>query len=437
MKRFQELLMKDLGWKLLSVAIAATMWFMVISINQPIDTRTYSTTLVLEGEESLAARGLTIANREELEEMKIGVKIKAQRTSLDRLSQRQAELISASIDLSALNYVESGDVLTLPVTTNIANGAAGYTVESKTPSSVDVKVETLVSKEFPVQISWNGETPSDMMQLAPILSSKTVMVKGAQSLVNSVAVVRVFVNVADAQEHKDTVVTPVAYDKEGNTVRGVIFSEESITISYHRTQEEKEVPIVVDTTGTPAEGYHVVDINVAPQTVRINAAPEILQNIQSIPLNSIDVNHASANVTKTISLASYLPKGVSVIGQSSVQVTIYITKGEERQFDISSGQITVQNGKQDYTYTIPDGQMILMGRPEDLTKVQVSAITGKVDVANLEDGESTNIIEWMVPDGIQVVSSNITVTAVSKAEEPPTEHEDAVESLPIEPPTVS
>ena len=30
MKRFQKLLMKDLGWKLLSVAIATTMWFMVI-----------------------------------------------------------------------------------------------------------------------------------------------------------------------------------------------------------------------------------------------------------------------------------------------------------------------------------------------------------------------------------------------------------------------
>lgn len=32
MKKFQELLTKDLGWKLLSIAIAATMWFMVINI---------------------------------------------------------------------------------------------------------------------------------------------------------------------------------------------------------------------------------------------------------------------------------------------------------------------------------------------------------------------------------------------------------------------
>ena len=68
MKRFQELLMKDLGWKLLSVAIAATMWFMVISINQPIDTRTYSTTLILEGEETLTEEGLTIVNRQTMED---------------------------------------------------------------------------------------------------------------------------------------------------------------------------------------------------------------------------------------------------------------------------------------------------------------------------------------------------------------------------------
>ena len=42
MKKFQELLTKDLGWKLLSIAIAATMWFMVINITQPVDTRSYS-----------------------------------------------------------------------------------------------------------------------------------------------------------------------------------------------------------------------------------------------------------------------------------------------------------------------------------------------------------------------------------------------------------
>ncbi len=54
MKRFQELLMKDIGWKLLSVAIAAVMWFMVINITQPVDTRGYSRPLVLAGKHGYA-----------------------------------------------------------------------------------------------------------------------------------------------------------------------------------------------------------------------------------------------------------------------------------------------------------------------------------------------------------------------------------------------
>ena len=86
MKKFQELLTKDLGWKLLSIAIAATMWFMVINITQPVDTRSYSRPLTLENMDTLTSRGLTVGNAEELKNTKITVKVKAQRTALDRLT---------------------------------------------------------------------------------------------------------------------------------------------------------------------------------------------------------------------------------------------------------------------------------------------------------------------------------------------------------------
>ena len=70
MKRFQELLMKDLGWKLLSVAIAAIMWFMVINITQPVETRSYSRPLSIENLDALTSRDLTVGNLEELKKYK-------------------------------------------------------------------------------------------------------------------------------------------------------------------------------------------------------------------------------------------------------------------------------------------------------------------------------------------------------------------------------
>ena len=223
--------MKDLGWKLLSVAIAATLWFMVISINQPIDTRTYSTTLQITGEETLTARGLTIANLQDLEGTKISIKVKAQRTALDRLSQRQADLITASIDVSGLSYVQSGDQVTLPIDVQVGNGASGYTVESKVPGTAEVWVETLSSKEFPVEVVLNGELPQETTLSDPYLSSETVMVRGAQSAVNRVVAVRVSVNATEAAEQGEISVRPIAYDREGNTVTDVTFSADSVTVS--------------------------------------------------------------------------------------------------------------------------------------------------------------------------------------------------------------
>ena len=97
MKKFQELLTKDLGWKLLSIAIAATMWFMVINITQPVDTRSYSRPLTLENMDTLTSRGLTVGNAEELKNTKITVKVKAQRTALDRLDYRLGGFIRAGL----------------------------------------------------------------------------------------------------------------------------------------------------------------------------------------------------------------------------------------------------------------------------------------------------------------------------------------------------
>lgn len=420
MKRFQELLMKDLGWKLLSVAIAATMWFMVISINQPIDTRTYSTTLVLEGEETLTAEGLTIANRQSLEDTKVSVKVKAQRTSLDRLSQRQTELIEATMDLSALRNAQSGDTITLPVNVTIAGGASGYTIENKTPSSLEIQVENLISREFPIQVMLSGESQSSGRLSEPTLSQDTLMVKGAQSAVNSVAAVRIFVDAAEAVSTGQITATPVAYDAEGNTVQGVTFSQDSITVSY-RMQGEKEVPIQVSTTGTPAAEYHVANILCMPQKVTLAGTEEDLAKIHSITLDAIDVTGASETMHETVSLSHYLPSGVTAKSNSSVLVTVTFSKSEdtEAQLQIPASQITIQHQQEGYTYLLPDHIPIVL-QGENTADVTTSQISGTVDVSGLEEGESTATVVWQLPEGVTAADTSVLVTVTA----PPPEQEE-------------
>ena len=134
MKKFQEILFKDFGWKLLSIAIATVLWFMVINIDQPIDTRAYNRPLVIENMQVLTDRGLAIGNLEELKNTKITVKVKAQRTALDRLNQNP-EWITATVDLSDLSHANNGDIVSVPVSVSIQGGNT-YNITSKTPAAV-------------------------------------------------------------------------------------------------------------------------------------------------------------------------------------------------------------------------------------------------------------------------------------------------------------
>lgn len=403
--------MKDLGWKLLSVAIATTMWFMVISINQPIDTRSYSTTLQLVGEETLTARGLTVANREELTNTKVSIKVKAQRTALDRLSQRQADLISASVDLSELSYAEDGDHITLPVDTSVGGGAAGYTVESRVPGSVEIQVETLAAKEFPLEISLNGEVTEDTHLSTPKLIPETVMVKGAKSAVDSVVAVRLSVNAADAVQQRDLQVKPVAYDKDGNTVSGVTFSVDTVTVSYS-LNEAKQVPVQVSVTGSPAEGYHMGEVTCTPKTVSVIGAKEDLDKLNVISLDQIDVSGATSSISHTFQLADYLPEGVKLEkgSSSSVQVLVHVEKGEEKTVTVSSDQIHLINAQDGYQYHLPESVTVAInGEAGLISGVEGSELTGQVDVSNLTEGEHSVTVDWSLPSGITAENSIITI----------------------------
>lgn len=412
MKRFQELLMKDLGWKLLSIAIAAIMWFMVISISQPVDTRTYSTILQVNGMESLEAQGLTVANWDELSQTKVSIKIKGQRTALDRLSQQQSDMIRAEVDLADLGYVANGDQRTVEVRVSLPSGSSGYEIVSKSPGTVELSIETLVSKEFPVEVSLSGAVEGSEKLSKPKLSAETVMVKGAKSAVEQVASVRATVNAAEAVEKGVVESKPVAYDAEGETVNGVTFSQETITVSY-LMQDEKQIPLQVDLVGTPAEGYHVMEINTLPESITVVGEDEALQKISYLELDAIDISGRSSSVSRTFDLNQYLPEGVSLKEGSSqsVQILVHIAKSAETTLWIPSSAITLLNTDSRYTYELPDTLPItVVGEEGALETIDSGQIRGTADMGTLTAGTHTVEIIWQLPEGVTTTDTMASVT---------------------------
>lgn len=425
MRRFQELLMKDLGWKLLSVAIAAVMWFMVINITQPVDSRGYSRPLVLENMDALTERGLTLGNEEELRNMKISVKVKAQRTALDRLNQ-SADWIKASLDLSVLENAVNGDTVSVPVEVIMTGGGAGYDIVSKSPVAVEAVVETLSAKQMPVEIVVNGELEEGVYLSEPHLSNTNVTVRGPLSLVGRVAAVRAFVNAEDIQKAGALRVRLTAYDANGEAVRGVATGVSEITVSY-TLYDAKQVPIRVDISGTPAAGYRIGEVSSSPQAVEVIGAEEALKDLVALELGNIDISGRSLTLTRNYKLADYLPQGVSLRegAAENVRIVVEIGQQESREVVLAPEQLTILGQEEGMEYRLEGGvTLAVSGEQEALDALQPEMLQGTVNAAGLPSGLHAAIVHVELPEGLTagLAYANISVTALEE-QDPPEEEE--------------
>ena len=411
MKKLQELLCKDLGWKLLSIAIATILWFMVINIDQPIGTRDYSRPLSVRNIEVLTDRGLTIGNLEELKNTKITVKVKAQRTALDRLSQNP-EWITAAVDLSELSYAVNGDVIALPVTVSIQGGNT-YGISSKSPAVVEVAVETMASKELPVEVYLNGDLDEGTYLSEPLLSAETVLVTGPSTLVDTVTSVRATVTAEDIEKTPDIMATLTCYNAAGMIVKGVFIDPEEIMVSY-ALHDMKQVPLQVEITGSPAPGYQVGNIYCRPQYAALIGSAEALDRIASLQLDSINVSGLTTSTTRTFHLMDYLPEGVTLMdesGKSTVEVTVEISEQSQKQLTLPASGLKIigqENGKEYILHG--DAHITLSGDGPALESIQADDLQGSINVNGLSAGDHKVMIHASLPDGFLMNPSYITVT---------------------------
>lgn len=410
MKKFQEMLFKDFGWKLFSIAIATILWFMVINIDQPVDTRNYSTPLTIANMETLTERGLAVGNLEELKSTKINVKVKAQRTALDRLSQNP-EWITATVDLSQLPYVVTGDTVALPVMVSIQGGNT-YGISSRSPSVVEVTIETMASKELPVEVVLNGKLDEGTYLSDPMLSAETVLVTGPASLVNEVISVRATVEAESIKESSEVQAELVCYNKDGLPVKGVSTNIEEVLVSY-TMHDMKMLPIQVDISGTPAAGYQVGNIRCTPQYAAVTGSAENLEKITFLQLDNIDVNGRNAAVTQTFRLSDYLPKGLSLLTNENdvVEVTVDISKQSQKQLSLPASELRMLGQEDGKEYILHgDARITITGDSSALDAIHADALQGTIYVNNLSEGDHRVMIHADLPDGLIMNPSYITVT---------------------------
>lgn len=390
-------LTSNLWLKIVSVVVAFLFWLVIINITDPTTSKTFTDIPV----QILNENVITSANQVyEIEDGDtVHVTVKGKRSFVETLTEND---FTATADLSELSKVNAVSI--------------DVRLNKESPSSVDVdwnnavlkvNLEKRVTKKFKVEVAYEGDLSENYVLGEMVAKPNIVEVSCGESKFKKIDHVGVVVSLNGESEDFESEYSPILYDANGDALddTNVTFSNDAIRVSTE-VLETKEIPVYVTTTGTPAEGYRLVQTDYKPESVRVSGTKEALSKEVSIKI-PIHIDGEKKDIEKEIMLTDYLPAGLTLVGDTeTVSVRCDIEKDGQRVLSLTSADIAVRNLPQNYTMNFePESEKYsveLLGEDAVLADVNIADLGAYVDLTGLTDGSHTLELKFSLPMGIRV-----------------------------------
>ncbi len=377
-RKIRKALLGNLWLKLLSLLIAIGIWIVVSDANDPTRTILFTNVpITIVNQDSVADIGKVI---EAQGSGTVTLKVTERRSVLEKLNRTGSDFY---VEADMNNITEMN---TVPLTVTCSNSAVTWDEIEVSPSSLKVKLEDKVEQTYVAAVSAEGVPASGYeVGASTITEGKNIVIAGPGSLMNIINQVVAPVNVDGIEEDITLSSTLKIYDKNGDLftdaqLSNLEFKDENGNILTNHTVEVKidlwkirtDVPIRVQTTGAPAWGYRVSEINTIPETISVAGTDEALELMggEFDAADLIDVTGATENVTQEIDLTTTLSEmnGLKLIAGAdpSVQVEVMIE---------ASGDVTLQIPLSSINFANKPEGMDLVFTPADEVSVKVHALS--------------------------------------------------------------
>src|SRR5690625_1219867 len=211
------------------------------------------------------------------------------------------------------------------------------------PKTVEVEIEERASEEFTVDVDFINidQLPEGYELGVPEVNPSKVRITSSRSVIEEIAIVKVYVDVAGLTESINNREVPVnIYDSQGNGL-SVRIEPASVVVSVPIDNPSKTVPLEVETTGELPEGYDLISLTPEIDEVEVFAVSTILDELDGLVTEEIDLAEISEsgeyevklNVAENVSVAEDSIKVVIEIEQTKVieDVTIEIRNDGEKE----------------------------------------------------------------------------------------------------------
>jgi len=398
---------RELPTFLTAFVLAVTIWIMAVNSTDPVDKRTYPQGIPIE----IVGKDPELVITNDIPSQ-VTVSLSAP-TSLWETLIDNPELIHASIDLRDL---AEG---TYDLDVDVEISARPVKVETIGPSSIEVVMEPLYSKYLPITLVQPSQPAVGYEAGEATMSSEFATVSGPSSLMAEVAEVRAILDVSQANQDIDRNITLAAYDENGVVVENVSIDPQQVHVTMPITQRGgyRNVTVKAIVTGQVASGYRLTNITVSPLTVTVYSAdPQIVNDLPGyVETQPLNINGAGKDISESLPLN--LPAGVSVVGESTIKISVTVS-AIQGSITINNQTIELVGLNPEYSILIsPEIVDVILSGPlpllDDLKASDVRVILDLTDLVpgtyqlnpRVEVDIPEILVESILPESIEVTIS--------------------------------
>ncbi len=413
------------GLKVISLAFAAMVWFLVTNISDPSGSVRFTNIPVTIKNANLITEQGQVYTVLDGSDTISSVTVRGPRSVIDSLSQNNIVATADIQNLSSLNTVSI----------EVATNKYFDKLEKITPSSdiLKLSVERKVSKSFAISATTSG-TLADGYIIGDVSTEQNMIrVSGPESVVNSISKAAVDVDVTGFTSNIGTDADIVLLDSDGEAIAitsSVVMNIKTVRVNVV-IYETKYVPVNYIVTGEPASGYALTgEIESNPEQVLVAGRSSTISNVSELNVtdDNLNVTGLSSNLNTTVDLSKALPYGV-ILGDKefngTASVVVHIGAIIDKTIDVNIRNINIVNPIDGYKIKVDDSEyttvsLTLHGLTKDLAAVSAADLEGTVDVkriisdnnlSKLSPGTYSAVVTWALPEGVvEKTAASVYVT---------------------------
>ncbi len=393
--------------KLVSLLLAFGLWFVVVSTDDPVAEKRFQNIKV-----TLVNTNL-LTDNDQIYEILDNTDVLSTVTFDAPLSVRreiQASDIIAEADLTNLTVTNTVEIkFSCPKYSDQVQNISGNI------EYVRLNIEDKASKWINIYSNVVGEMAESYIVGNISMDQNRLLVQGPASVIEQISRAEVDVDVTGISRNSTTSGEIRLVDQDGNEVtRASVVKNLDTVVVKVEVWNTKEVPVIYEYTGTPAEDYLATGVmETTVETVKIAGPSQTLNDITELRVDpaDLDITDAAADYEKTLHLQDYLPAGISFAEEDfddTATVVVKIEEIVERRIALQTENLQVINVPEGITWEIngsTTSPLIVRGLEAYVTLLQPSTLQGIVDVGAWM--EETNMTE--LPEGIYSLPVSVSL----------------------------